>query len=152
MFCLCSVVWAALAQRTLWLMHTSLPQPTCSAGAAPWAGPAPLTAFPSSVGGCLPGSWASRWPDHRLLHPGTRTGCVHYSSVTITHRVRCRTQFQQEDLWCRSQEVIAGGPAPCSSPLLSRALQPLLGPASCKAEGGRFGIVISIHLPKWYYI
>lgn len=59
--------------------------------------PVPLTAFPLSA---RPGPAAG--PPCSLtdclLHPGTQEGCVHYSSVTITHRVRCRTQFQQKDL------------------------------------------------------
>lgn len=67
-----------------------------------WSGavtgvPVPLTGLPLSA---CPGPAAGppHSLTHLLLHPGTQAGCVHYSSVTITHRVRCRTQFQQKDL------------------------------------------------------
>lgn len=67
-----------------------------------WSGavtsvPVPLTGLPLSA---CPGPAAGppHGLTHLLLHPGTQAGCVHYSSVTITHRVRCRTQFQQKDL------------------------------------------------------
>lgn len=67
-----------------------------------WSGavtgvPVPLTGLPLSA---CPGPAAGppHGLTHLLLHPGTLAGCVHYSSVTITHRVRCRTQFQQKDL------------------------------------------------------
>lgn len=67
-----------------------------------WSGavtgvPVPLTGLPLSA--CpRPAAGPPHGLTHLLLHPGTRAGCVHYSSVTITHRVRCRTQFQQKDL------------------------------------------------------
>lgn len=94
MFCLCSVVPAAFSAPPISpgniVINAHLHVPA-------YAVPTPLTAFPSSA--CPTAcSWAPSGLTDCLLHLGTRAGCVHYSSVTITHRVRCRTQFQQKDL------------------------------------------------------
>ena len=61
--------------------------------------PAPLTASPAAARpDAAASSRASPRPACLPPAPWDRAGCVHYSSLTVAHRVGCRAQFQQRDL------------------------------------------------------
>lgn len=104
-FCLCSRVGAAFfappcsPRTTVINAHAPCPWPEAIPSQVQGiiAVPVPLTASPAAPRPDA-SSWATPWPACLLPAPWDRAGCVHYSSVTIAHRVRCRTQFQQKAL------------------------------------------------------